>query len=62
MSAVKEEVRRLLERLPDDVSFEDVQYHLYVLQQIERGVRDVEEGRVVSQEEMERRMARWLDE
>jgi predicted transcriptional regulator len=62
MSRVKDEVRKILDQLPDDVSFEDIQYHIYVRQKLERGLKDVQEGRVVSQEEMERRMARWLDE
>lgn len=57
----KKEVERVLANLPDDASLEDVQYHLYVLQHIERGRRDIEEGRVLSAEEVERRMARWLD-
>jgi len=62
MSTVKEEIRKMLDQLPDDVSFEDIQYHIYVRQKIERGLADVAEGRVMSQEELERRMARWLGE
>lgn len=60
MQKVKEEVSRLLTWLPDDCSLEDVQYHLYVLQKIERGLKDVEEGRVYTQEGVEKRMAKWL--
>ncbi len=60
MQKVKEEVSSLLTRLPDDCSLEDVQYHLYVLQKIERGLKDVEEGRIYTQEEVEKRMAKWL--
>ncbi len=60
MQKVKEEVSSLLTRLPDDCSLEDVKYHLYVLQKIERGLKDVEEGRVYTQEEVEKRMAKWL--
>ncbi|MCJ7496363.1 MAG: hypothetical protein MUP68_19335 [Deltaproteobacteria bacterium] len=60
MQKVKEEVSSLLTRLPDDCSLEDVQYHLYVLQKIERGLKDVEEGRVYTQEEVEKRMAKWI--
>jgi len=35
MQKIKQEVGRLLNRLPDDCSLEDVQYHLYVLQKID---------------------------
>ena len=60
MSTAKEEVRKMLDRLPDDASFEDIQYHIYVREKIERGLKDVEEGRVLSQEEVEKGMSRWL--
>ena len=62
MSTAKEEVRKMLDSLPDEVSYEDIQYHIYVRQKVERGLKDVEEGRVFSQEEVERRMSKWLDE
>ena len=62
MSTAKEEVRKILEQLPDDVSFEDVQYHIYVRQKLERGLKDIQEGRVLTHEEVEQRMARWLAE
>ncbi len=60
MSTPKEEVRKLLDQLPEDSSFEDIQYHIYVREKIERGLKDVKEGRVVSVEEVERRMSKWL--
>jgi predicted transcriptional regulator len=57
----KETVRALLDRLPDDCSVEDVLYHLYVLQAIERGQTDVTAGRIIPQEEVENAMRRkWL--
>lgn len=58
----KEAVRQLLDQLPEDVSLEEIQYHLYVRQKVERGLADAEAGRVISQEEMEKRMERWLAE
>ncbi len=61
MQTVKQEVSDLLNRLPDDCTLEDVQYHLYVLQKIERGLKDVEEGRVYTQEEVEKKMLKWLE-
>ena len=61
MLSTKEEVLRVLDTLPEDVSLEDVQYHLYVLQHIDRARMDVDAGRVIAQDEAERRMARWLE-
>jgi len=62
MATAKDEVRRILDQLPDDASFEDIQYHIYVREKIESGLADVREGRVIEQEEFERRMSRWLGE
>jgi predicted transcriptional regulator len=57
----KETVRALLDRLPDDCSVEDVLYHLYILQAIERGQADAAAGRIIPHEEVERAMRRkWL--
>jgi predicted transcriptional regulator len=61
MQTTKQEVSNLLNRLPDDCTLEDVQYHLYVLQKIEQGLKDVEEGRVYTQEEVEKKMSKWLE-
>jgi predicted transcriptional regulator len=60
MQTTKQEVSNLLNRLPDDCTLEDVQYHLYVLQKIERGLKDIEEGRFYTQEEVEKKMSKWL--
>jgi predicted transcriptional regulator len=59
MDSAKEEVRRMLESLPDDATLEDIQYRIYVRQAIAAGVRDIDQGRIVSQDEVERRMSRW---
>jgi len=62
MASAKEEVRKLLDQIPDDSSFEDIQYHIYVREKIEHGLKEAEQGRVLSQEEVERRMLKWTGE
>jgi hypothetical protein len=52
VQSAKATVRALLDQLPDDCSLEDVLYRLYVLQKIEAGLADGEEGRVVSHEQV----------
>lgn len=61
MQTAKQEFKEILARLPDDCTIEDIQYHLYVLQKIEHGLKDAKEGRLYSQEEVEGRMSRWLE-
>lgn len=61
-SVPKEEVRRLLEKLPDAASYEDIQYHIYVQQKLERGLEASERGDFISDEEIEQRIGRWAGE
>lgn len=61
-SIPKEEVRRLLDTLPDEVSYEDIQYHIYVQQKIDKGLEASERGDFVTDEEIEQRIARWVGE
>lgn len=62
MATAKEEVRRLLDVLPDDASLEDVQYSIYVRERIERGRKEADENKLIEQVEVESRMGRWLSE
>lgn len=62
MNAVKQEVTRLLNNLPEECTFEDIQYHLYVMQKIENGLMDEKKGNVYSQEEIEQRLSKWIKE
>jgi len=60
MPTAKEEVRKILSKLPDDSSIEEIQYHIYVSEKIARGHKDIKAGRTLSNEEVERRMSKWL--
>jgi predicted transcriptional regulator len=50
----------LIERLDEDVTYDDIMYELYAIQKIERGLRDAEEGRTVSHDEVKDRLSQWL--
>jgi hypothetical protein len=62
MSTAKEEVEALLSKLPDDCSLEDMQYHLYVIEKVRNGLEAAESQGALSQEEVERRLRKWLTE
>jgi hypothetical protein len=52
---VKDEARRLLEKLPDDATWDDLIYLTTVRQRIEAGVRDSESGRIIDVNEVRAR-------
>ena len=62
MSTAKEEVHALLSRLPDDCSLEDIQYHLYVIEKVRHGLDIAETQGTMSEEEVERRLGKWITE
>ena len=53
MSTVKQEVESLLNRLPEDCSFEDIQYHLYVIKKVRAGLESADAKGGIPQEEAE---------
>lgn len=55
-ATVKDEARRLVDQLPDDAGWDDLLYQIYVRQSVEAGLADVAAGRLVSTEEVERRL------
>ncbi len=59
MNTAKSEVESLLRRLPDDCTLEDVQYHLYVVEKIRRGIELADTRGTLTQEEIERRLNKW---
>jgi hypothetical protein len=62
MSTAKQDVELLLNKLPDDCSVEDIQYHLYVLDKVRRGLEDAQVNGTISQEEVESRLNKWINE
>lgn len=53
---VREQAQRLVDQLPDDATWEDLLYQIYVRQSIEAGLEDCRAGRLVSVEEVKRRL------
>jgi predicted transcriptional regulator len=62
MSMIKDDVKQIIDNLPDNCSLEDIQYTLYVQKKIQQGLDDLDKGNFISHEEMEKRMAKWLNQ
>jgi hypothetical protein len=60
MGSPKKEVEALLGRLPDDCTMEEIQYHLYVLEKVRRGIESADTHPTLTQEEAEAHLSRWL--
>ena len=60
MNTAKEEVKLLLDQLPDECTLEDVQYHLYVVEKIHRGIKRAKTEGTLSQDDVERKFSKWV--
>lgn len=58
MSPIKEEAKKLIDKLPDQATWDDIMYEFYVKRKIEIGIKAAEEGRVTSHEEVRRRFSK----
>ena len=59
MPTAKSEVEALLHQLPDDCTLEDIQYHLYVLEKIQRGLEVADTQGTITHAEVEQRLRKW---
>ena len=62
MGTAKHDVELLLQKLPDDCTLEDIQYHLYVLEKVRRGLAEASGRGSIPQSEVEVRLSEWLTE
>jgi len=56
MNLVKEEAKKLIEKLPDTASWDDIMYEFYVKKKIAAGLLAADEGNVVSHDEAKKRL------
>jgi predicted transcriptional regulator len=59
MSTVKDKMTEVIQSQPDDATYEEIMRELAFEKMIERGLSDARSGRVVSNEEMDRRIRTW---
>ena len=59
MSDIKEIMTRVIQSQPDDATYEDIIRELAFAQMVERGLEDSRKGRVIANDEMERRIRSW---
>jgi hypothetical protein len=57
--SVKEQVLEAIQRLPDDIDFKDVTDEIALLGAVHEAERDIQQGRVISNDEMRSRIAQW---
>jgi hypothetical protein len=59
--SAKQAAISIIERMPDDASFDDILYALYVRQRVERSLRNAESGNIIDHDDMKRDIAAWRE-
>jgi predicted transcriptional regulator len=60
MAGVKEQVIRMIQSLPEDITLDDIMAELYFKLQVDAGLKELDEGKGIPHEEVEKRMSQWL--
>ena len=55
----KEIIIESIKRLPDDCSIDDIMYRLHVIDKVLRGIEDAESGRLITTEDLLKRVERF---
>ena len=57
--SVKEKVLEAIRRLPDDIDYRDVAEEIALLAAINEAELDIQEGRIISNDQMKERLEKW---
>ncbi|MDI6688097.1 MAG: hypothetical protein QME06_07760 [Desulfobacterales bacterium] len=57
MNIAKEEAMKLINKLPNQVTWDDIMYEFYVRKKLESALKAAQEGRVVPHEEVKKRFS-----
>lgn len=60
MEGIKQQVIRIVESMPEGVSLDDIMAELYFKLQVDKGLKELDEGRWISHEAVEERFSKWL--
>ena len=59
MVTAKEQITEFIKRQPDDSSYDEIIRELAFDLMVQRGLKDSDEGRTITNEEMQRRIKSW---
>lgn len=52
---IKEEAKKMVDELPEDATWEDLEYRIYVRRKIEQGIESAERGETLTMDEVRAR-------
>ena len=59
MKAPKTQIKKILDRLPEDSSYDEILKELAFFKIVERGLKDSKNGKIITNEDMKKRIKSW---
>ncbi len=59
MASIKDQLIQIIKEQPDDSSYEEILRELAFAKMIRKGLEDSEQGRIITNEEMKKRISTW---
>ena len=60
MPTIKEEVVKMIKNLPDEVGYDEIMAEIYFKQKVDKSLKQIDEGKVISHEEAKKRIEKWI--
>jgi hypothetical protein len=61
MNKEKDQVLEMIRSLPDDSTVDDIMEELYFRMQVDRGSKELDEGKGIPHQDVRKRLSRWLE-
>lgn len=59
MATIKDAVLKSIKRLPNECTAEDIMYEIHFISQVFEGLKDSQEGKTITTEEILQRVKKW---
>jgi predicted transcriptional regulator len=60
MTQIKDEVIEMIRQMPDESSVADIMAELYFRQKVDRGLKELDEGKGIPHKQARERLKKWL--
>lgn len=57
----KSEVKKQLEKLPEEFSLDELVQQLIFIQKVEKGLKDSEENKIITESDLDKKIDRWFE-
>ncbi len=58
--SVKHDVIEMIRNLPDEAGYDDIMAEIYFRQKVDKSLKQIDEGKTLSHEEVKQRMSKWI--